>query len=69
MKLSRLLQPRNPVFWLMIAFNVLSSVFAWVLRSYPLNTLGLTVVGALALANALAGMWLAWRLVRDEGTR
>lgn len=69
MKLSRLLQPRNPLFWLMLAFNVLSSLFALGLRAYPLNPVGQTVVGALALANALGGMWLAWRLVRDGGSR
>ncbi|MBD5800833.1 hypothetical protein AZOA_02340 [Azoarcus sp. Aa7] len=67
MKLSRLFQPRNPAFWVMIAFNVLSSLFAWILRTYPLNTLGLAVVAGLALANALLGMWFAWRLVRDDG--
>lgn len=67
MKLSRLFQPRNPAFWVMIALNVLSSAFAWILRSYPLNPLGLAVVASLALANALLGMWFAWRLVREEG--
>ena len=65
-KLSRLFQPRNPAFWVMIAFNVLSSLFAWILRSYPLNTLGLAVVAGLALANALLGMWFAWRLVCED---
>lgn len=67
MKLSRLIQPRNPLFWLMLVFNLLSSLFAWVLRSYPLNTAGLVLVASLALANAILGMWLAWRLVRDPG--
>lgn len=67
MKLSRLYQPRNPAFWMMIALNVLSSVFAWILRSYPLSTLALAVVAGVALANALLGMWFAWRLVRDDG--
>lgn len=67
MKLSRLIQPRSPLFWLMLVFNVLSSVFAWVLRSYPLNTVGLVLVTGLALANAVIGMWLAWRLLRGDG--
>jgi hypothetical protein len=66
MKLSRLYQPRNPVFWLMVVLNVLSSVFAWALRSVSLNAIGIAVVGALALSNAVVGLWLAWRLMNRE---
>ena len=29
MKLARLWQPRSPLFWLMVGFNVLSSLCAW----------------------------------------
>lgn len=64
MRLSRLFQPRNPLFWLMIAFNLLSSVLAWVLRTWPLTTAASLVVGLFALANALAGIVLALRLMR-----
>lgn len=67
MKLSRLIQPRNPLFWMMLVFNLLSSVFAWVLRSYALNTLGTALVASLALANAALGMWYAYRLLRGQG--
>lgn len=67
MKLSRLIQPRNPIFWLMLVFNLLSSLFAWILRSYPLNTLGTALVVILALVNAFLGMWYAYRLVRGSG--
>lgn len=67
MKLSRLIQPRNPIFWLMLVFNLLSSLFAWILRSYPLSTLGTVLVVTLALANAFLGMWYAYRLVRGSG--
>lgn len=66
MKLSRLIQPRNPMFWLMLAFNLLSSLFAWILRSYPLNMLGTVLLVTLALANALLGMWFAYRLLRGD---
>lgn len=65
MKLSRLFQPRNPLFWLMVAFNVLSALFSWGLRNWPLNGFGMAVIGTLALANAVLGLWAAWRLVRD----
>ena len=69
MKLSRLIQPRNPLFWLMLVFNLLSSGFAWALRSYPLNAAGFALIGSLAVANAVVGLWLAWRLVRGDGGR
>ncbi|PPE67804.1 hypothetical protein [Caldimonas caldifontis] len=65
MKLSRIFQPRNPLFWLMLAFSVLSSVCAWALRAMPLTTLGLVLVGSVGLANALISLALTWRLIRD----
>ncbi len=66
MKLSRLVQPRNPLFWLMLALNALSTVLAWMARSQPLNGLGVALVSGFAIGNAVLGTWLAWRLVRDE---
>lgn len=65
MKLSRVFQPRNPIFWLMLALNALSYALAWIVQNRPLNTLGLLLVGGFALANAALGAWLLWRLVRD----
>jgi hypothetical protein len=65
MKLSRLFQPRNPLFWLMLAFSVLSSACAWALRALPLSTLGLVLIGSVGLANALISLVLTWRLIRD----
>ena len=66
MKLRRLWQPDKPLFWLMLAFNVLSSLCAWVMRSLPLSTAALLLVGALALGNVALGLLAAWRLVQDE---
>jgi 4-hydroxybenzoate polyprenyltransferase len=65
MKLSRLFQPRNPLFWLMLAFSVLSSACAWALHALPLSTLGLVLIGSVGLANALISLVLTWRLIRD----
>ena len=45
MTLSRLWQPRRGLFWVMVAFNVLSSLGAWALRALPLNATGLWLVG------------------------
>ncbi len=66
MKLSRLFQPRNPLFWLMLALNALSTALVWIVQNRPLNAWAMLVVGGFALGNALMGTWLAWRLVRDE---
>lgn len=63
MKLLRLYQPRNPLFWFMLALNVLSYALAWIVQNRTLNTLGMLLVGGFALANALIGMWLMWRLM------
>ena len=65
MTLSRLWQPRRGLFWVMVAFNVLSSLGAWALRALPLNTAGLWLVGTLALANVAGGLVAAWRLLRE----
>lgn len=67
MKLSRLIQPRNPRFWLMLVLNALSTLLAWVARSQPLSTLGTLLVLGFALGNAVLGMALMWGLMRQPG--
>lgn len=63
---QRLWQPRNPMFWMMVGFNALSSVCGWALRALPLNMAGLLVVGLVALLNVGAGLLAAWVLLRTE---
>jgi hypothetical protein len=65
MKLSRLWQPRNPLFWMMVMFNVLSSVCSWAMRALPLNMLGLLLVGGVALMNVIFGLLAVWKLLKD----
>lgn len=65
MKLTRLFQPRNPLFWIMMALNALSMVLGWLARTQPLTTVGVLIVGGFGVANAVLGMWMAWRLVQD----
>jgi hypothetical protein len=57
MKLRRLWQPGRLLFWQMVMFNVLSSVCSWAMRALPLNTLGLLLVGFVALLNVGFGLW------------
>ena len=63
---ARLWQPRRPLFWLMLAFNALSSVLAWMLHLLqPAGGL-LIVLTLLALANAFMGWWLLSMLWRES---
>lgn len=65
MKVTRLYQPRNPLFWTMVALNLLSVGLAWLARAYTLNAVGSVLVTVFAMGNALLGTYLAWRLVRS----
>jgi hypothetical protein len=65
MKLSRLWQPTRLLFWQMVFFNVMSSLIAWVMRSYPLNMVALLLLAFVALLNVAFGMAAAWLLIRD----
>ena len=64
MKLSRLFQPRNPLFWIMLALNGLSAALAWIVHNRSLNGWGLAIVLTFTLGNAVLGAYLAWRLVK-----
>jgi hypothetical protein len=65
MKIARLFQPRNPLFWIMIILNVLSSGIAFVLhaREWPFGVQA--VLAGFALANGLLGVGIALRLMRS----
>jgi hypothetical protein len=65
MKLSRLYQPRQPAFWLMITLNLLSTALAWIARSYPLKPLPAMLVAGFAIINALIGLRLMWGLLNS----
>ena len=65
MKLFRIFQPRNPLFWLMLVLNALSYALVWIVQNRSLNTLGLLLIGGFALANAALGTWLLWRVRKD----
>lgn len=66
MKLSRLYQPRNPQFWLLLALNGLSSAISFLLRAYDLSTPAVLVLAGFAIANFLLGIRIALRLMADD---
>jgi 4-hydroxybenzoate polyprenyltransferase len=61
--LRRLIQPRNPAFWLMLAFNGLSAALLWIAQNYHLTDMARVVVALLALGNCWQGLRLARRLI------
>jgi uncharacterized membrane protein AbrB (regulator of aidB expression) len=68
-KLSRLYQPRNPQFWLLVILNLLSAAISYLLRSHALPPLVALALGGFALANALLGLRIAWRLMAETPAR
>ena len=66
MKLLRLWQPKHPVFWLMLAFNVLSSLCAWVLRSFEMSLPLTLILAGIALGNVFFGLRCAWLLFNTD---
>lgn len=65
MKLSRLYQPRNPLFWLMLALNLLSMVLGWITQTQLPGVLLSLVLVVFAIGNAVLGAYLMWRLVNS----
>jgi 4-hydroxybenzoate polyprenyltransferase len=65
-KLRRLWQPAKPLFWMMLGFNVLSSVCTWAMRALPLNSFGLLLLGTVALINVGCGLLAAWKLMQGD---
>lgn len=65
MKLSRLYQPRNPQFWLLVLLNLLSTGISHILRSQDLPMLIALILAAFALANIVIGIRIALQLMRE----
>lgn len=65
MKFSRLFQPRNPQFWLLVVLNGLSSAISFILRTYDLPAAVTLVLAGFAVANVVVGLRIAWRLMAD----
>ena len=49
----------------MLVLNGLSTLLAWIVHNRPLDGLGMALVAMFAVSNAVIGMWLAWRLMRE----
>lgn len=69
LKFARLIQPRNPLFWVLIVLNGLSSVISFVLHAYQLPIGYRLLPAAFALGNVIAGIVVALRLMAVEPLR
>lgn len=63
MKLKRLYQPRNPLFWIMVVLNLLSTVLGWLAHTHEPDVFFSMVIAVFAIGNAVLGAYLMWRLV------
>lgn len=62
-RIGRLFQPRNPLFWVFILLNVLSSVISYLLRSQDLSLFIALLLALFALGNVIYGIRIALRLM------
>jgi hypothetical protein len=65
MKFTRIYQPRNPIFWILVALNFVSLALSHIAQTYDLNLIGTAIVIGLTVVNALLSALLAWRLVNS----
>lgn len=62
---SRLIRPRHPLFWLLVALQALSGVFALILTQAEPAVAVAVLLSALLVANASVSALIVWRLWRE----
>jgi hypothetical protein len=65
MRLDRLFQFRNPLFWLFVLLNGLSAVISYLLRTSEFTLPIVLMLAGFALGNMVYGLWIAMRLMRE----
>lgn len=65
MKFSRLFQPHNPLFWIMVVLNLLSMVLGWITHTLQPGVWVSLVLIVFTIGNAVLGACLMWRLVKS----
>ena len=63
-KLARLYQPKNPLFWLLVILIVLSAAISWLLQTRPFSLPVTLLLVVFALGNFLLGLMFAVQLLR-----
>ncbi len=62
--ISRFIQPRSPYFWLMVMFNALTGLLAWVTQTMPLPGFLKVMIAVLAIGNGVLGYWALRLMLR-----
>ncbi len=65
MQLAKLYQPRNPLFWIFVLLNGLSSAISYLLHTRDFPVAAVLVLAGFALGNVVCGIGVALRLMRD----
>jgi Na+/melibiose symporter-like transporter len=65
-KLSRLYQPKNPQFWLLVLLNVLSSAISWILQQQTMPMMVTVLLSVFVLANIALGLKIAVQLMNSD---
>lgn len=65
MKLSRILQPCHPMFWMCVALNAWSSAISFILRTQELPALVTLLLAGFVITNVVLGLPIALRLMPD----
>ena len=65
MRIGRLFQFRNPLFWIFVLLNGLSTVISYLLRTQEFSLPLALVLAGFALGNMIYGLRIAVRLMRE----
>ena len=65
MRIGRLFQFRNPLFWIFVLMNGLSTIISYLLRTQEFSLPMVLVLAGFALGNMIYGLRIALRLMRD----
>lgn len=66
MRLARLFQPRNPLFWVFVLLNSLSTVISYLLQTQAFPLPIALILAGFALGNMYYGIRIAIRLMRTS---
>lgn len=64
MRVARLFQPRNPLFWIFVLLNGLSTVISYLLHTQEFPLPVVLLLAGFALGNMIYGIRIALRLMR-----
>jgi uncharacterized integral membrane protein len=65
MRFARLFQFRNPLFWIFVLLNGLSTVISYLLRTYEFPLPVMLILAGFAVGNMIYGLRIALRLMRE----